>query len=344
MEEILGMKSFLRILLFLLIVLTAVVAFKIMKADKILQLEKTAVMDASPEAIFAQINNLQKWDNWSTWNQMDPNMEKEYAGPSVGVGSSYSWNSEKNSVGQGSMKITESIPNESLKMALDFGENGSATSAFTLTPTDSGTQVTWSFLSDDEESKATNAMMEMLLSSSYKKGLSQLEAAAMADPNPEPIIKSRLSDVMEIDQEKKFFLGIPHKGKTTDDFSAVYAEHFPKVYNYAAENNIKILSMPSCSWKVYDVENNVAEMVNGLFVPWNAKPPSDMVLEVVPAGKYLMINHYGPYEQEESAHVALAEHAVKNKVEIGMPISIYANDPTTVDPSEIKTEIYYPIL
>ncbi len=74
---------------------------------------------------------------------MDPGMTTTYSGPSAGPGASYGWegNSE---VGKGTMKIIESLPNESVKIDLEFLEPFAAKhlTEFTLRPAASGTKVT----------------------------------------------------------------------------------------------------------------------------------------------------------------------------------------------------------
>jgi hypothetical protein len=44
-----------------------------------------------PEAVFAQVGNLQGWDNCSPWAEMGPDMTKNYTGEAGSVGSSYHW-------------------------------------------------------------------------------------------------------------------------------------------------------------------------------------------------------------------------------------------------------------
>src|SRR6185436_12426425 len=71
------------------------------------KIERATSTSASQSAVFAQVNDFQKWEAWSPWEKMDPAMKRTFDGPAAGVGAIYSW--EGNSkVGQGKMTLTES--------------------------------------------------------------------------------------------------------------------------------------------------------------------------------------------------------------------------------------------
>ena len=125
----------------ILIVLLVVVAFQ--PSD--FRITRKAVIPAPPAAVFAQINDFHKWQAWSPWARLDPNAKNSFDGPASGVGSKFSW-SGNNEVGEGSMKITASKPDESVVMDLVFTKPFTATNLteFTMKPEGSGTEVTWS--------------------------------------------------------------------------------------------------------------------------------------------------------------------------------------------------------
>lgn len=106
---------------------------------------RTAVLNAPPDAIFSNINDLHRWEAWSPWAKLDPNSKTKYEGPQSGVGSAFSW-AGNHEVGEGKMTIVESKPNDEVKLKLDFAKPFENTSMadFTLKPEGSGTRVTWS--------------------------------------------------------------------------------------------------------------------------------------------------------------------------------------------------------
>lgn len=106
---------------------------------------RSAVINAPAAKLFAQINDLNKWANWSPWAKLDPAQKATFTGPKSGKDSSMKWESANDEVGVGTMTITESKPNEKITMRLDFEKPMPATNTteFTFKPVDKGTQVTW---------------------------------------------------------------------------------------------------------------------------------------------------------------------------------------------------------
>ncbi len=134
---------------------------------------------AAPVAdVFAQVNDLHKWDAWSPWAKLDPNAKNIHSGAPEGVGAVFSW-SGNNKVGEGTMTITDSKPNELIRIKLEFRRPFAATNAveFTFTPEGGKTLVTWSMSGRNNfMSKAMGLVMNCddMIGKQYEKGLSQL--------------------------------------------------------------------------------------------------------------------------------------------------------------------------
>lgn len=99
---------------------------------------------AASEQIFPHVNELRNWEAWNPWGTLDPNCKMTYSGPPAGVGARYSW-SGNNKVGAGSNTITESRPNELVRLRLEFLKPMAATNTadFTFQPDGDNTLVTW---------------------------------------------------------------------------------------------------------------------------------------------------------------------------------------------------------
>jgi uncharacterized protein YndB with AHSA1/START domain len=76
---------------------------------------RSATISAPPVAVFAQVNDFHKWEAWNPWGKMDPTMKQTFEGAPAGTGGVYSWSGNKE-VGEGRMTITESRPNELIRM------------------------------------------------------------------------------------------------------------------------------------------------------------------------------------------------------------------------------------
>ena len=142
------------------------------------QVSRSIVIKASPEAVFAQVNDLHQFAEWSPWSGIDPAMTMRFEGPEAGVGQKMVWSSEHQEVGNGSQEITASSENQRVETMLDFGEMGTATAAFVLEPVDDGTRVTWAFetaLGNSPIKRWMGLMMDRWVGDMYDQGLATLK-------------------------------------------------------------------------------------------------------------------------------------------------------------------------
>jgi hypothetical protein len=171
------------IAVFLVVVALQPAAFKV---------ERSATLDAAPEAVFAQVNDFRNWANWSPWEKMEANatdMKKTYGANTVGEGATYAWEGKK--TGAGIMTITESRPVERIEIKLEFIKPFKATNptTFAFAPEGAGTRVTWTMAGKNNFiGKAMCLFMDMdkMVGGDFEKGLSALEKAAQANPVPVP--------------------------------------------------------------------------------------------------------------------------------------------------------------
>ncbi|MDG9930550.1 MULTISPECIES: SRPBCC family protein [unclassified Pseudomonas] len=109
------------------------------------RVERSALIQAPPAALQAQIEDFHQWPHWSPWARRDPAMKVDYEGPERGVGAIQRWMGNKD-VGVGSATIVDSVPGERVQVLLEFIEPFRATSLaeFRFTPEGAGTRVSWS--------------------------------------------------------------------------------------------------------------------------------------------------------------------------------------------------------
>lgn len=162
----------------IVVVFLIVVAFQ--PADY--RVTRTATIAAPPAVVFAQVDDLRKWEAWSPWAKMDPAMKVTYTGPAAGVGAVSGWagNSE---VGEGRMTITESRPSELIRFHLEFIKPMAGTSAseFTFKPEGNQTLVTWTMTGKNNFiGKAFCLFMNMdkMVGGQFEQGLARLKSVA----------------------------------------------------------------------------------------------------------------------------------------------------------------------
>ena len=50
------------------------------------RIERSRMLNARPEAVFALINDFHEWAKWSPWDKLDPGLKRTYEGPASGKG------------------------------------------------------------------------------------------------------------------------------------------------------------------------------------------------------------------------------------------------------------------
>jgi polyketide cyclase/dehydrase/lipid transport protein len=146
------------------------------------RVERSATMNAPALVVFAQVNDFHKWEAWSPWARLDPNMKTTYEGAPSGNGAVYAWTGN-NDVGEGRMTILDSKPGEAIKIKLEFLKPFAATSAtvFSFKPQGNQTSVTWTMDGDNNFiGKAMCLVMNMdkMVGGDFEKGLAQMKTIA----------------------------------------------------------------------------------------------------------------------------------------------------------------------
>lgn len=139
------------------------------------RVERSVVVAAAPEKVFAQVNSLRNWQPWSPWIAKDKTIKNTYEGPEAGVGAKVSWTSEDS--GNGTQEIVESSANQSIRMQLDFGEMGVAQSYWQFKSEGAGTHVLWGM--EGESSGVVGGYLSLMMDSfvgpDYEDGLARLQ-------------------------------------------------------------------------------------------------------------------------------------------------------------------------
>lgn len=147
---------------------------------------RSATMSAQAPVVFAQVNDLHKWEAWSPWAKRDPAMKQTYDGAPAGVGAITAWTGNKE-VGAGRMTITESRPGELIRIRLEFFKPFTATNTaeFAFKPEGNQTAVTWSMAGTNNfMAKAVGLFMNMdkMVGGDFDKGLASMKAVVEAAP------------------------------------------------------------------------------------------------------------------------------------------------------------------
>jgi hypothetical protein len=152
---------------------------------------RSATMAAPAEEVFSHVNDFHKWNAWSPWAKLDPDAKNSFEGSEAGEGAVFRW-SGNDEVGEGSLTILESKPNEHIGMKLEFIRPfpDSCLTEFDFQPAGNETKVTWTMLGRHPGfvSKAFCFVMNMdkMIGRDFDKGLANIKAIVEAPESAKP--------------------------------------------------------------------------------------------------------------------------------------------------------------
>lgn len=339
------MKILKNILLGLGIILLLLIIVSFFLPSKV-HVERSKVIGATPDVVFSHIKDLKKWGAWSPWEKKDSTMTSTYEGPDGEVGQKSTWKSEK--MGEGSMQITESVPNEKLVTALDFGGKGGGSGTFVLEPVGAdSTKVTWSMDSDGEGipwymkpmSKYFNLMMDKFVGADFEEGLTDLKVLAESTPKQPEMPQY---DVQEVTTEKQMVLVAPKKRMKVEETQEYFGKHFPELYGFALQSNVKPGSA-AAMYYYWDGKETEAEAL--LPVDKEPKNLGGYTFRTMEPTQALLVDYHGAYEGLGGPHNAIEAYSKEKNLTLGYPWEVYVTDPSTEpDTSKWLTKVYYPIM
>ena len=150
-------------------------------------------ISAPPDKVFAIVGDLRRFNEFSPWADIDPDIKYTFEGPESGVGQVMKWSSDNADVGSGSQTIVEIRAADIRREPARLRHAGQVDASFDLVPSTAGTNVTWTFKSDLEgiPAKWFGLMFDRWIGDDYEKGLARLKVVAetpapIAPAEPEP--------------------------------------------------------------------------------------------------------------------------------------------------------------
>jgi hypothetical protein len=146
------------------------------------EVTRSKTIAAPPALVHGFVDDFHRWPTWSPWEEIDPNMKRDYSGPEAGVGARYAWQGNRKA-GKGHMEIVDSSP-ERVEVRLIFEKpfKGDNKVVFDLKPQDGGgTDLTWTMHGSNKgmASVFTKVFgMDRMVGKDFEKGLTRLKNAA----------------------------------------------------------------------------------------------------------------------------------------------------------------------
>jgi uncharacterized protein YndB with AHSA1/START domain len=144
------------------------------------RVERSVTIAAPADKVYALIAAPCEWKRWTVWNQRDPDMHIQYAGPEAGAGARWSWRSPTE--GNGDMEFTEAQPGRQLAYRLSFPDFGMQSKGLLrIEPQSSGVRVSWSNEGEMGASPVNRwfgLFMDRLVGPDFEAGLANLKRLA----------------------------------------------------------------------------------------------------------------------------------------------------------------------
>lgn len=141
--------------------------------------ERAQRIQTSPTSVLERIVDFRRWQSWSPWEDLDPELRRRFSGAESGVGAVYEWEGNRKA-GAGRMEIT-SVEPDAVTIDVQFLKpfKSRSTAAFTVRPSGADTTVSWTMIGP--KTVMTTVMgifksMDAMIGPDFEKGLARLKA------------------------------------------------------------------------------------------------------------------------------------------------------------------------
>ncbi|MBL4605975.1 MAG: SRPBCC family protein [Flavobacteriaceae bacterium] len=340
------MKFLKRFFLFLIVVVVVgliYVAFQPSEYD----VSRSKVIKAPISSVFNTVNEMKTWKKWGPWHEDDSTIVVTYGDVTSGVDAFNSWTSKD---GPGNMKTVNIVPNQLIEQKMQFNDFDPSDVIWKFKEVEEGTQVTWHIKEDAapfmfKMFSAMSGGWDNMLGPMQEKGLNNLENVVLEEIKIANAY--RLSDVKPVELSAKKFIGYFHKTSTEathEEMSKLFMTSMPKAGMYAAQSGLQEGDyVPAAVFTKWDEKTKEAEFYIGLLLNKDVKPAKGMKVVNIPKGKGVTVTKFGTYGNgDPEAHIAIDTYLKANSLTPnGLVWELYVNDPMTVKPQDIQTQIYY---
>ncbi|MCF2876562.1 MULTISPECIES: SRPBCC family protein [unclassified Tenacibaculum] len=339
-----------KILKYILLLIVAVIAIGLIYVSTYsgsYDVSRSKVIKAPIAHAFNTVNDLKTWEKWGPWHDEDSTIVVTYGEKTVGVGASDSWTSKD---GPGKMETVALVENKSIDQKISFMDNEPGDIYWNFEEVAEGTKVTWGMKAEKSPFvfkmfAALTGGWDNMLGPMEEKGLDNLEKVLLETIPATP--KFTIGEISTKEVSEKIFIGFPHKIKINhEEMTRLFMQDLPKAGIHAAKSGLKLGDYtPGAVFSKYDEKSGETEFYIGLLLNKDLAPATGMKVVKLPAGNSLVISKFGNYgEGDYDAHTKIGNYLKENNLTQKWPIwELYVNDPSTVKPTEIQTDIYYPI-
>ena len=328
-------------------------------------LQRDTVIAATPDQVFAIVNDMSRWTDWAPWSKQDPDAKLKFEGPAKGPTAKVSMASA--TLGQRSITIIESTQFSQIKQGLDFGDADKATATFVFEPADGGTKVTWSF-DGDVGMNPLARYMGFFLDSSVGKDIesglaglkalaesdarlaseaAQAQAAASAPPDVPPLPAAadptKGPEVVTVEKQVIVMTRASANPADAKSVSDALGAANQKILDYAAKHGLELGGAPLA----ITISHDAAKWTFDAALPLSTAPPSlpaeegGVKVGKTFSGKVVKLTHKGPYTSINDTYDRIHAYTKANNLKEGsLSWEEYVNDPGETAEEDLLTNVY----
>ena len=334
-----------------LIVILLLVSFLLPSKAKV---ERSLIINAPEDVVFYQVNDLQKFVKWNPWLAKDPKVQIEFGPKRAGIGANYNWKSNIAEVGSGTYKILKSDPFKLIDTKIDFLEKESSVAEeWRFTPINNGIKVSWKIemeMGGSPIAKYQALMMDGVLGGEMESGLKQLRVICDGIVGSRDVAIAQMNNTpqgdyapRQIDFPERHFLAA-RKTVAMRNMEGHMETYFAQIYDVCREKRLRMGGAHCGFYYDWNDANGTVDMAAAIPIMTPQTDFSDDIKALtIPAGKAVLVEHYGPYDQISNAHLAAQQFMQANNLSLKSPvIEEYVRDGNLEpDPSKWLTRLYF---
>lgn len=177
--------STLTIMIILVVVIAGFATFVSVLPTARVHWARSAVINASSDAVFALLVDLQRHLEWAPWEHYDPEFKMTYTDIRIGEGAIAHWSGVL--LNEGQVTISKALPNKlvRLDLALSAPELSMLAMEYHLAPSEGGgTEITWHIFEAPEDNDLRDKMIgffmgrwiDKAINGVMKRGFANIEA------------------------------------------------------------------------------------------------------------------------------------------------------------------------
>ena len=304
------------------------------------EIKRHIIINAPVRVVFNQVDDLHSWQKWAVWNQQDPDMKITYHRLGMGTGSGYDWKSENEHVGSGSLKISNSVPYDSILVDLDFGEHGQAESPFYFSEENNQTSVSWSFKTDlgmNPLHRWTGLFFDTMIGPDLQKGLENLKVVGETIwQEKQPLVELQtLPDMNYISIRDKVVFSM---------ISAEMARMYGDLYHLIQKDDLQMTDMPFAIY--HKIDGDLIDLECGIPIAKTIESTGKIQSGTMAGRTYAEADHIGSYNSLSQTHEFIQKWLKDRNIALaGSPMEKYLTDPYELtDTAQWITAVFYPVV